>query len=211
MSAGPDYVAELRALTDLLFIPHVIHECGEPWWDDIDSGNRRTRRKTCLNATLCTTNPTWTGPGANSALRGEMSATNRLSHGTALCVWTNVSLVDNNRMKSCSRLTDWYLISIMRVVSSNISPRTEILPRSKRYQVSRESSQFNLEEEALSRSRRIKFHWLPGCWELDKNPDMYWMVVWWSPVCSGRMYAAIVYSGHDLCLVLTWVRVILRL
>jgi hypothetical protein len=32
---------------------------------------------------LSTTNPTWTDPGSNPALRGERSATNRLSHGTA--------------------------------------------------------------------------------------------------------------------------------
>jgi hypothetical protein len=33
---------------------------------------------------LSTTNPTWTGPGSNSGLRGGMPATNRLSHGTAV-------------------------------------------------------------------------------------------------------------------------------
>jgi hypothetical protein len=40
--------------------------------------------KTCSNATLSTTNPTWTDPGSNPGLRGEGPATNRLSHGTAL-------------------------------------------------------------------------------------------------------------------------------
>jgi hypothetical protein len=45
--------------------------------------NRITRRKTCPSATLSTTNPTWIDPGANSSLRGERPATNRLSHGTA--------------------------------------------------------------------------------------------------------------------------------
>jgi hypothetical protein len=34
------------------------------------------------SATLSTTNPTWIDPGANPGLRGERSATNRLSHGT---------------------------------------------------------------------------------------------------------------------------------
>jgi hypothetical protein len=45
--------------------------------------NRRTRRKTYPSATLSTTNPTWIDPGANTDLRDERPATNRLSHGTA--------------------------------------------------------------------------------------------------------------------------------
>jgi hypothetical protein len=44
--------------------------------------NRGTRGKTCPSATLSITNPTWTDPGSNPSLRGERSATNRLSHGT---------------------------------------------------------------------------------------------------------------------------------
>jgi hypothetical protein len=39
--------------------------------------------KTCLSATLPTTNPTWTDLGSNPGLRGERPATNRLSHCTA--------------------------------------------------------------------------------------------------------------------------------
>jgi hypothetical protein len=31
----------------------------EPWWNNIDRGNKRTRRRTCPNATLSTTNPTF--------------------------------------------------------------------------------------------------------------------------------------------------------
>jgi hypothetical protein len=45
--------------------------------------NQRTRRKTCLSATLFTINPIWIDPGAKPGLRGEMTAINRLSHGTA--------------------------------------------------------------------------------------------------------------------------------
>jgi hypothetical protein len=45
--------------------------------------NRRIRGKACPGATLSTTNPTWTDPGADPSLRGERPATNRLSHGTA--------------------------------------------------------------------------------------------------------------------------------
>jgi hypothetical protein len=36
-SMGWDYVSELRLPTDLLFIPQVIYEHGEPWRNDIDS------------------------------------------------------------------------------------------------------------------------------------------------------------------------------
>jgi hypothetical protein len=45
--------------------------------------NRSTRRKTCLSATLSTTNHTWADLVSNPGFRGESSATNRLSHGTA--------------------------------------------------------------------------------------------------------------------------------
>jgi hypothetical protein len=41
------------------------------------------RRKTCPSDTLSTTNPTWIDPGVNSGLRGERTATNRMSHATA--------------------------------------------------------------------------------------------------------------------------------
>jgi hypothetical protein len=40
--------------------------------------NRSTRGKTCPNATLSTTNPTWTDPGTNPGLCGERPATNYL-------------------------------------------------------------------------------------------------------------------------------------
>jgi hypothetical protein len=43
--------------------------------------NRKTRRNTCLSATLSTTNPTWIDQGANPGLRGERPATNDLSLG----------------------------------------------------------------------------------------------------------------------------------
>jgi hypothetical protein len=45
--------------------------------------NRSTRGKSCHNATLSTTNPTWTDLGSNPGLRGERPATSRLSHDTA--------------------------------------------------------------------------------------------------------------------------------
>jgi hypothetical protein len=49
--------------------------------------NRRTRGKTCPSATLSTTNPIWTDPGSNPALRGGRPAANRLNHGTAPYVY----------------------------------------------------------------------------------------------------------------------------
>jgi hypothetical protein len=51
--------------------------------------NRSARGKTYPTATLSTTNPTWTDPGSNPGLRGDRPATNRLSHGTALCALTD--------------------------------------------------------------------------------------------------------------------------
>jgi hypothetical protein len=44
---------------------------------------RRFGEKTCPSSILSNTNLTWIDPGANSGLRGERPATNRLSHGTA--------------------------------------------------------------------------------------------------------------------------------
>jgi hypothetical protein len=76
-------VCKLRPLKGLLFIPQVVYKIGEPRWNDADRENRRTCRKTCITNTLSTTNPSWTGPGANPVLRGERLATNPLSHGTA--------------------------------------------------------------------------------------------------------------------------------
>jgi hypothetical protein len=53
--------------------------------------NQSTRGKTCPSATLSTINPTWTDPGLNPGLRGERPASNRLSHGTARSVTTNLN------------------------------------------------------------------------------------------------------------------------
>jgi hypothetical protein len=83
ISVGWDYVSELLPLADILFILQMIYEYGERRWNDTDREKRRTLRKTCPSATLSTTNPTFIEQGANSGLRGERPATNRLSHGTA--------------------------------------------------------------------------------------------------------------------------------
>jgi hypothetical protein len=58
------------------------YEFGERRWNDIDRGNRKTRRKICPSINLSTINPTWIDPGANPGLRGETPTTNDLSHGT---------------------------------------------------------------------------------------------------------------------------------
>jgi hypothetical protein len=60
----------------------------EHWWnDDIDRGKpKNSGLKTRPCATSSITNPTWSDPGANPALRGGRPATDRLSHGTA-SVW----------------------------------------------------------------------------------------------------------------------------
>ena len=41
------------------------------------------QRKPCPNATLSTTNPTWTTLSSNPSLRRDRLATSRLSRGTA--------------------------------------------------------------------------------------------------------------------------------
>jgi hypothetical protein len=63
--------------------PQVMYEYGEPRWNDVDRGSRRTRRRTFPHATLFTTNRTRTDPVANPGLRGDRPATNHLRHSTA--------------------------------------------------------------------------------------------------------------------------------
>jgi hypothetical protein len=38
MSMAWGYVFEMRPQTDLFFIPQIIYDYVEPWWDDIDRG-----------------------------------------------------------------------------------------------------------------------------------------------------------------------------
>jgi hypothetical protein len=44
---------------------YQVFQVMEHQWHEIDRGKPTTRRKTCPNATLSTTNPTWTDPGSN--------------------------------------------------------------------------------------------------------------------------------------------------
>jgi hypothetical protein len=80
---GENYVSELRPPMGLLFIPHMMYENGVPQWNNIDGGNRRTRRKTCPSTTSSNANPTWTDPGANPGFHVKRLAIKHLSHGTA--------------------------------------------------------------------------------------------------------------------------------
>jgi hypothetical protein len=45
MSMGWDYISELRPPMDLLNIPQMIYEDGEPRWNDIDRGNLKNCEK----------------------------------------------------------------------------------------------------------------------------------------------------------------------
>jgi hypothetical protein len=82
-SMGWDCVSELQSPTGPLFIPQVVCEYGEPWWNYIDRGKLKNSEKRCHSATLSTTSPSWIDPLANPGLRCERPATNGLSHGTA--------------------------------------------------------------------------------------------------------------------------------
>jgi hypothetical protein len=66
--------------------------------------NRSTRGETCPNATLSTTNPTWTEPGSNPGLRGERPATNCLSHSMAYSKELPAYLCLTSPMTNCRRV-----------------------------------------------------------------------------------------------------------
>jgi hypothetical protein len=53
----------------------MIYKYGEPRWNYTDREKRKTRRKTCPNATLSTTSPTWTDAGAKPGFHRERPAT----------------------------------------------------------------------------------------------------------------------------------------
>ena len=55
-------------------------ECSNGGMILTDRENRSTGTKTCPNATLSTTNLTWTDVGSNPGLRGERPGTDRLSN-----------------------------------------------------------------------------------------------------------------------------------
>ena len=51
---------------------------------DTNRWKRKYWKKTCPNASLCITNPTWNGLWLNLGLWNDRPVTNHLSHGTAL-------------------------------------------------------------------------------------------------------------------------------
>jgi hypothetical protein len=62
------------------------------WWNEEWQRNPKYSEKTCLSATLSTTNTTWPELGSNPGRRGGKPATNRLSYGAAQ-VWSLVSFL----------------------------------------------------------------------------------------------------------------------
>jgi hypothetical protein len=52
------------------------------WWNEWQEMPKYSE-KTCPDATLSTTNPTWPDPGLNPGRRGGNPATNRFSYGSA--------------------------------------------------------------------------------------------------------------------------------
>jgi hypothetical protein len=75
-------VSELRPPTGPLLIPRRYMSMESHGGTILTGGNRRTRRETCPSVSLFTTNATWTDTGANSDLRGERPATDRLNGTT---------------------------------------------------------------------------------------------------------------------------------
>jgi hypothetical protein len=68
-------------------------------------GNRRTRRKTCHNAVLSTTNPISPDLSSNASRRGGKPATNRMSYGMAYNQRIKLSDYALNRIFSDKQLT----------------------------------------------------------------------------------------------------------
>jgi hypothetical protein len=73
-----------RPFTVLLYLPRVIVRMENFRWNEDWQGKPKYSKKTCPDATLSTTNPTWPDPGSNPGRRGGKPATNRLSYGAAL-------------------------------------------------------------------------------------------------------------------------------
>jgi hypothetical protein len=78
---NPNWVhSARRPLTGLLYLPRVIVRM-----EHLVEWQRKPKysEKTCPDATLSTTNPTWPDSGLNPGRRGGKPATNRLSYGAA--------------------------------------------------------------------------------------------------------------------------------
>jgi len=55
----------------------------DQWWNDFVSGKSNYSQETCLSVILFTTNPTWTGLGADPWLSSEKPAINLVSYNIA--------------------------------------------------------------------------------------------------------------------------------
>jgi hypothetical protein len=80
------------------------------------TGKTEELRKTCPNATLSTTNPTWTNLDANLGLCGEMLVANHLSHG----------LVCRHLSESCFKIT-WMMELTTNAYSSTVFTNANFL------------------------------------------------------------------------------------
>jgi hypothetical protein len=82
------------------------------WWNEVWQGKLKDSEKTCPNATLSTTNPTWLDPGLNPDSHGGKPATNRLSYGAALSsVLVHLPSVPMVAMSLCS----WILVAVRNI------------------------------------------------------------------------------------------------
>jgi hypothetical protein len=62
-------------------------------WNENWQEKPQHSEKTCLSATLSTTNPTWPDLGSNTDHRGGKPATNHLSYGTAFRIVLHIKLL----------------------------------------------------------------------------------------------------------------------
>jgi hypothetical protein len=80
-------------------VGHLLAYCTCPgwlwgwksWWNEW-KGKPKYSEKTCPDATLSTTNPTWPDPGLKPGRRGGKPATNRFSYGAAILIYYSLSL-----------------------------------------------------------------------------------------------------------------------
>jgi hypothetical protein len=91
-------------------VGHLLAYCTCPGWLwgwrilwNEWQGKPKYSEKTCPDATLSTTNPTWPDPGLNPGRRGRKPATNRFSYGAACLklIWKDTVLWD---VMTCSLL-----------------------------------------------------------------------------------------------------------
>jgi hypothetical protein len=118
-------VSELRPPTCLLLTPG--DECAEPWWNDADRGNQRTRRNTCPSATLSTTNPTCDS-GANPSLQGDR----RLRTGTILNLYRSELSVSRSARLIPGETLASFRRGTRRVQTSILSLRTTPRPEGRK-------------------------------------------------------------------------------